>query len=314
MSELKQFGSLDSGELATLANVHVAIGMFDGLHLGHQTVVESARKAAGSDGISGVLTFWPHPSRLFRPGDPVRMILSPEVKRRQMALQGVDFIVQEPFSQELADIAADDFLDFLKRKVPGLISIHAGENWRFGKSRSGDIAKLIALGKRAGIAVGAVPCLGVDAERVSSTRIRELLKLGDIEMANSLLGYEYYSIGTVSQGKRMGRQIGVPTLNLPFEGDLEPAYGVYVVTLTEADGRKRYQGVANFGVKPTVQTEAKALLEVHLLDECPFDYGHRLRVDWKAFVRQERKFDGLASLKAQIEIDIQSARQFFQTL
>ncbi len=308
MNGLKQFDSLDSNELSELTDVHIAIGMFDGLHLGHQSVISSAKAAAGEKGVSGVLTFWPHPSRLFNPVEPTRMILNPEMKRRQMMVQNVDFIVQEPFTKDLASIPADGFLDYLKGKIPGLKSVHAGENWRFGKSRIGDIETLIGLGVRCGVAVEGVSCLGYEGERVSSTRIRSLLKEGEVEKANELLGYAYYSIGTVTQGKRMGRSIGVPTLNMSFEGDLEPTYGVYVVMLSEVNSKKQYPGVANFGVKPTVQDDTHPLLEVHLLGDCPFDYGHRLKVDWKAFIRPERRFDGLAALKEQIEIDIKDAR------
>ena len=311
MKTAVQFESLAAADLPQDRPVHLAIGMFDGLHRGHKRVIESTLESAKkSNGVCGALTFWPHPSRLFRPDDPARMILNPEIKRFELSKLGLDFIVEEPFTREFSEIEADCFLDHLKQQVPSLASVHAGENWRFGCGRSGDMDLLVKLGERAGVKVEAVPCLAEDGVRVSSTRIRSLLTQGRLEEANTLLGYEYYSIGTVTQGKRMGRTIDSPTLNLPFEGDLKPAYGVYVVTVSDVSLSHEYKGVANFGLRPTVELSSKPLLEAHLLEHCPFDYGHRLRVVWKRFLRQERKFDSVETLKLQIEKDVAAARNY----
>lgn len=312
MPEPLQFDRLESIANDSGRSVHLAVGMFDGVHRGHRLVLESAREAANRDhGLCGALTFWPHPSRLFRPGDPVRMILSPELKRRELGAQQMDFIVEQAFSREFANIESDSFLGFLKEAIPSLKSVHAGENWRFGKNRAGDMKKLVAQGAALGVSVNSVRCLELGEGRVSSTRIRELLTLGDIQTANELLGYDYYSIGTVVQGKRMGRTIDAPTLNLPFEGDLKPAYGVYAVSVSDVSLKKRYAAVANFGLRPTVEMTKKPLLEAFLLGECPFDYGHRLKVDWHAFLRQERKFAGVDELKIQIAKDAEEAKAFF---
>lgn len=313
MEGTRQFESLKSVEYGADCPIHLAIGMFDGLHLGHRKVIESAHSAArSSGGVFGALTFWPHPSRLFRPDDPTRMILSPELKRLELAKLGLDFIVEEPFTRAFASIEADRFLAHLKGVLPGLASAHAGENWRFGRGREGDMAALARQGEDLGIEVHSIECLGHGGDRVSSTRIRSLLTQGEIENANELLGYEYYSIGTVRQGKRMGRTIAAPTLNLPFEGDLRPAYGVYAVSASDVSLKKQYKGVANFGVRPTVEVTTKPLLEVFLLEDCPFDYGHRLKVVWHAFLRQELKFQGMDALKRQIAIDAENAKRYFQ--
>ncbi len=312
MSRTLQFESLKSTQYPVECPVHLAVGMFDGLHRGHQLVIESAKVAAReSGGVCGALTFWPHPSRLFRPDDPARMILSPELKRLELAKLDLDFIVEEPFTRDFAAIEAKDFLAHLKSEVPSLASVHAGENWRFGKGRSGDIAELIRQGEAIGVRVKAVPCLESGAERVSSTRIRKMLTVGEITQANQLLGYEYYSIGTVTQGKRMGRTIDAPTLNLPFEGDLKPAYGVYAVSVSDVSLSHRYNAVANFGLRPTVEMTKKPLLEAFLLGKCPFDYGHRLKVVWHKFLRQEQKFSGVEELKLQIAKDVEEAKAFF---
>lgn len=313
MSEASQFDSLESICCPEGKTVHLAIGMFDGVHLGHRLVIESARAAANeSEGLCGALTFWPHPSRLFRPDDPVRMILSPELKRRELDAQDLDFIVEQAFTREFANIEASDFLAYLKQAIPGLASVHAGENWRFGRGRKGTMSELVEQGRAVGIAVHSVNCLELGASRISSTRIREYLTIGELEKANQLLGYEYYTIGTVTQGKRMGRKIDAPTLNLPFEGDLKPAYGVYAVSVSDVSLQKEYKAVANFGLRPTVEMTDKPLLEAYLLESCPFDYGHRLKVVWHHFLRQERKFNGVDELKQQIAMDVQEAKAFFE--
>ncbi len=312
MSGTRQFECLKSVDYEADCPVHLAVGMFDGLHRGHQLVIESAKAAAReSGGVCGALTFWPHPSRLFRPGDPARMILNPELKRAELAKLDLDFIVEEPFTREFAGIEASDFLAHLKSDLPSLASVHAGENWRFGKGRIGDMPELARQGELAGVSVNAIPCLESGAERVSSTRIRNLMTIGEIEAAADLLGYEYYSIGTVTQGKRMGRTINAPTLNLPFEGDLKPAYGVYAVSVSDVSLGHQYNAVANFGLRPTVEMTDKPLLEAFLLEDCPFDYGHRLKVVWHKFLRQEQKFGGLDELKQQIAKDIEEAKAYF---
>lgn len=307
-----QFECLRSAQFDAGCPVHLAIGMFDGLHRGHRLVIESAKAAASAGGgVCGALTFWPHPSRLFRPDDPARMILSPELKRLELGKLGLDFIVEEPFTRDFAGIEASAFLARLKAEVPSLASVHAGENWRFGKGRAGDMVELARQGEALGISISAVDCLESGSLRVSSTRIRELLTTGEIKAANDLLGYDYYSIGTVTQGKRMGRTIEAPTLNLPFEGDLKPAYGVYAASVSDVSLKHQYKAVANFGLRPTVERATKPLLEAFLLEDCPFDYGHRLKVVWHAFLRQEQKFNGIAELKAQIAQDVENARAYF---
>lgn len=308
-----QFERLQSVSYGSDCAVHLAIGMFDGLHLGHRSVIESAQEAAReSGGVCGALTFWPHPSRLFRPDDPARMILSPELKRIELGKLGLDFIVEEPFTRAFAGIEAERFLAYLQAEVPALKSVHAGENWRFGRGRVGDMGSLARQGEALGIAVKAIDCLESGDSRVSSTRIRSLLTTGEIEEANALLGYDYYSIGTVTQGKRMGRTIDAPTLNLPFEGDLKPAYGVYAVSVSDVSLKKQYRAVANFGLRPTVEMTTKPLLEAFLLDSCPFDYGHRLKVVWHRFLRQEQKFSGVDELKRQIAKDVEEAKGYFE--
>lgn len=315
MFTAQQFENLESTDLRDDRPVHLAVGMFDGVHRGHKVVVESALKLAAADGgHAGALSFWPHPSRLFRPDDPARMILTPELKRLELSQLGLEFIVEEPFTKEFAAIEADNFLAHLKKRVPNLASLHAGENWRFGKGRSGDMTTLRKQGESLGVAVDSVGCLAEDGVRVSSTRIRSLLTQGRIEEANALLGYDYYSIGTVSKGKQLGRKMNAATMNLPFEGDLKPAYGVYVVSISDVSLNHKYDGVANFGVRPTVESTSVPLLEVHMLEDCPFEYGHRLKIEWRRHLRHEKKFESLDALKEQIAKDVAGAKSYFKEL
>ena len=307
------FDSLDAFQVDSDQSVHLAMGMFDGAHRGHRVVVESAiRAAAEQGGLAGVLTFWPHPSRLFSPENPVRMILNSEMKQAELEKLRIDFVVEEPFTKAFASTESNGFVKMLKSKIPTLASLHTGENWRFGKGRLGDVGFLNQLAANEDVKTYALDCLYVDGERVSSTRIRNALSDGRMSEANRLLGYLYESIGTVTEGKRIGRTIGVPTLNLPFEGDLPPLYGVYAVRVSCEHGEERLLAVANFGVRPTVNALKSPLLEVHVLEDCPFSYGERLRVEWETFIRPEIKFDSIDILKEQIGSDIASANTFFK--
>ncbi len=310
----KQFDGLDSFRSETNQPIHLAIGMFDGVHQGHRLVVESAiRSAANSGGLAGVLTFWPHPSHLFKPDNPVPMILNSRMKRSELSKLRIDFVIEEPFSPEFAAIASADFVAMLKSKISTLASIHTGENWRFGKGRQGDVQLLVKLAEGAGISAESLECLFLDGERVSSTRIRNALIGGRIEEANRLLGYTYETWGIVREGKRIGRTIGVPTLNIPFDGELKPKLGVYCVNASREGGEERLPAVANFGIRPTVNSLEEPMLEVHVLGDCPFSYGDSLRIEWLSFLRREQKFEGIDELKTQIQTDISDAKLFFES-
>ncbi|HEX2861763.1 MAG TPA: riboflavin kinase, partial [Lacunisphaera sp.] len=210
--------------------LHLAIGMFDGLHLGHQSVIEAAlHSAQHSEGLAGVLTFWPHPSALFRPEAPTPLLMVPETKRAVLSRLGVDVLIEQEFSREFAAIGADEFVPWLRRHLPSLAAIYVGENWRFGRGRAGDVAKLVEEAQAAGLVVYSAPRLNHNGVPVSSSRIRELLAAGDLAAANAMLGYSYFSEGIVQRGRQLGRTIGFPTLNLAWEPPLKPRYGVYAV-------------------------------------------------------------------------------------
>jgi len=311
MTALLQFDSLERTALPAKP-LHLAIGMFDGVHLGHQSVIESAiHSARRSGGLAGVLTFWPHPSVLFRPDNPTRQMLPPAQKRRVLGGLGIDFLIEQNFTRDYAAIPAGEFLPHLRRHLSQLAAIYVGENWRFGKDRAGDIAMLVEEGRKAGVAVYSASSLSHNGAPISSSRIRELLAAGAIAEANALLGYSYFSESTVERGKQLGRTIGFPTLNLPWEPELQPAYGVYAVEVSTAQKRP-LKGVANYGLRPTVTQTTRPLLEVHLLENSSLTYGDKLTVSWLHFLRPEAKFGGMEELRLQIAQDRQAAVAYFQ--
>ena len=295
--------------------LHVAIGMFDGVHLGHQAVIESALHSARREGgLAGVLTFDPHPSRLFRPDQPVRMLMAPEAKNRFLrAVLEVDFVVEEPFTREFAAVPAEVFLLRLRAALPHLHAVYVGENWRYGAGRQGDVASLVRAGRAEGVRVFSAPRINLDGEPISSTRIRAHVAAGDLVAANALLGYAYFTCGVVEPGRQLGRTLGFPTLNLSWNPECAPALGVYAVQVREAGEppAAARPAVANYGVRPTVEAAGRPLLEVHVLGECPWGPGDDLLVEWRQMLRPERKFPDLAALQAQIAVDRTAAQRYF---
>ena len=293
--------------------LHLAIGMFDGVQLGHRAVIEAAvQSARRSDGLAAVLTFWPHPSALFRPRDATRLLHDTATKGRLLLRLGGAAVVTQPFTPEFAAIGAGEFLPWLKQRLPQLVALYVGENFRFGRGRSGDVALLVAEGRKHGLGVFSAPRVNFDGEPISSTRIRNLLAAGEIEGANALLGYTYFAEGVVTSGKRLGRTIGFPTLNLAWSPDLRPRFGVYAVRVSGAKTSAPLPAVANYGLRPTVEQTTEPRLEVHVLGACPFDQGDEITVEWLRFLRAEMKFAGVDELRAQIAHDRTDAAAYFQ--
>jgi riboflavin kinase/FMN adenylyltransferase len=292
--------------------LHLAIGIFDGVHLGHRAVIEAAvQSARRSDGIAAVLTFSPHPSFLFRPENPTPLIMELETKVALLGALGVEAVVAEPFTPEYARLEAEDFLAHLRSHLPYLAAVYVGENWRFGRGRRGDVAMLIAEGRKLGLGVFSAPRVNFNGEPISSTRIRGLLSDGDIVQANALLGRTYAANGVVRPGKRLGRTIQFPTLNLHWNPGLKPRYGVYMVRVTGEGVTAGLPAIANYGLRPTVEAVTEPRLETHVLGACPFGEGDEITVEWLKFLRPEMKFSGLDELRAQIGRDVAAARAEF---
>lgn len=293
----------------------LAIGMFDGVHLGHQAVIESAvARARQKYGLASVLTFDPHPSRLFRPDQPTQLLMPPVVKTRSILALGVDLLIWKTFDREFAKLGADAFVPFLKDALPALKSIHVGENFRFGQGRRGDIGALVSSAAKVGVDVFSVDRIRFNGEPVSSSRLREALQAGEIEAVNRMLGYDYYAEAAVVEGRKLGRTIGFPTLNMVWDPELRPRLGVYAVSVSDKTG-KRAVGVANYGMRPTVEAAAvEPRLEVHVLGETRWGAGEYLKVEWLRFLRPERRFDSIKALQDQIRDDSELAGKLLSEL
>ena len=293
------------------APVHLAIGIFDAVHCGHRKVIDEAIKAAKEEqGVAWVLTFDPHPSRIFRPEAPALLIMAPDVRVRRLCDMGADAVVMHTFDKAFASLEAEAFLPMLKRCIPSLSALYVGENWLFGKGRRGDLSFLQKECQREGIRLRGIPACKIDGIPVSSTRIRACLELGAIEEANRLLGYKYFSEGIIQKGKQLGRTLGFPTLNLHWMPEKTPHFGVYAVQLRSRTGAF-IKAVANYGVRPTVEDSRVPILEMHALEKLSLGYGDWLHVEWEHFIRPEKRFKDIETLKKQLGDDIVTARAWF---
>lgn len=311
MNEPLLFAGLDSVSLPGRP-LHLAIGIFDGVHLGHRAVIEAAVQSAHRcHGLSAVLTFSPHPSVLLRPDQPTRLMVNQETKARLLGELGVNAVITQPFTLDFAKTTAEEFLPLLKARLPSLVGIYVGENWRFGRGRGGDIAMLVAEGKKLGLTVFSAPRVNLDGEPISSSRIRGRIESGDMAAANTMLGYAYTSKGVVRPGKKLGRTLGFPTLNIVWAPDFRPRFGVYVVLVSGAKAARPLRGVANYGLRPTVEHATEPRLEVNVLEECPFDAGDTITVEWLHGLRPETKFASVDELREQIARDRSAAKRYF---
>jgi riboflavin kinase/FMN adenylyltransferase len=301
-----------SGLPEAVQGAAVAIGNFDGVHLGHRAVIEEAGRAARDLGAPwGVLTFEPHPREVFQPDAP-RFILTPyRVRARHIEEIGVDFLVGLHFDKAFSQITAGRFVaDIL---VGGLGARHvvSGFDFGFGKGREGNGAFLEAEGAKHGFTattVAAVP--DETGEPISSTRIREMLVAGDPKGAARLLGHPYEIEGRVLYGDQNGRKLGVPTANIRLEKSILPATGIYAVRAGVDHGTETvwHDGVANFGYRPTLGA-GELVFESHLFDFSGDLYGRHLRVQLVDYVRPEVEFTSVEALKAQIDDDCREARK-----
>lgn len=293
--------------------LHLAIGAFDGVHLGHRAVLHSAREQARRDGgIVGVMTFDPHPSRVLRPDKAVPLIFTRAQKDERLTEAGAQLIHHQNFNAQYADIEAQDFPAWLMHQFKNLRSLHIGNNFHYGKNRQGNAETLIHDAKKFGLAVDSLPPVQLEGDSVSSSRIRGALVDGNIELANRLLLRPYEAEGVLIEGQKLGRTIGYPTLNMSWAPELLPALGVYAVECVSAEGIAE-PAIANWGLRPTVEQNATApLLESHLLKvsgRLP-SVGQQIRIRWLHRIRSEKKFASLEDLKAQISKDEVIARKF----
>lgn len=291
--------------------VHLAIGVFDGVHLGHMAVIGDALSGARASGGSAVVvTFDPHPVRVLAPEAAPRLLTAERHKELLLEQLGVKWMLVISFDEAFAAIPGGDFVRHLCTSSDNLRQIAVGTDFVFGAKRSGNVPLLESMGVDYGYSVSAVDQVMVDGERVSSTAVRRAIQTGDFGKAASLLGRDYTVLGTVIQGRMLGRELGFPTANLTVHSEQLPPNGVWAVRVTV--GGEPRSGVANLGVRPTVEGGgARKLLEVHLFDFDGDLYGAEMDVRFVRFIRDEKKFDSLDALKAQIADDVAAAREAF---
>ncbi|PHQ70006.1 MAG: riboflavin biosynthesis protein RibF [Sneathiella sp.] len=293
----------------------LAIGNFDGVHRGHQSVIAHAQEVADKLGVpSGVLTFEPHPREFFAPDAPPFRISSMETKAAHLKWLGVDVMAAVDFDLAFSQKSAEEFVHDVLVEGYGAVHVVVGYDFIFGHKRQGTTVVLGDFAKKYGFGLTVVEPVGEQTIIFSSTAIRECLKAGDPGKAASLLGHWWEIEGEVVEGDKRGRTIGFPTANIPLLGYHYPKLGVYAVRVGLHNGTHVdwIDGVANFGNRPTFDKK-DVLLEVHLLDYSGDLYGQTLRVAFVDFIRPEVKFAGIEELEKQIELDAETARRLLSS-
>lgn len=293
----------------SLRGAIIALGNFDGFHMGHQAVAREAIEWARAEGRPAIIaTFDPHPVRFFKPEVPPFRLTTLEQRQELYLAAGATAMLVFHFDAELANTTAEDFVHVLLADRLGVAGVVTGEDFTFGKGRAGDRARLEELGHEAGIAARAVPPVMEGGAPVSSSRVREALREGDPQAAATLLTRPFAIRGVVEHGDKRGREIGYPTANLTIESYLRPKFGIYAVTGRVLATGQVLNGAANIGVRPQFEPP-KELLEPHFFDFSGDLYGQEIEVAFHHFLRPEAKFDSLGALVAQMERDCDRARE-----
>ncbi len=301
MKILNSLQSYKSNKPAT-----VTIGSFDGVHLGHQKVLNDLKQIAkNSDSHSVVISFEPHPRLFFNPGAGLRLLTTNDEKIDLLAKQNIDYLILQKFDKDFSNQTAEDFI---KALVDNLNMKHLliGHDHQFGKNRQGNFELIQSLGSKYGFKTHQIKPLTVDGIKVSSTLIREALQNGHISLANKLLGYPYFINGEVVTGNQLGRTIGFPTANINIQSEhkLLPKQGVYVVK-SIIDGQE-INGMMNLGLRPTVDG-TKQIMEVHFFNFDKDIYGRKIPIYFVERLRDELKFPSLEALKAQLKKDAEKS-------
>jgi riboflavin kinase/FMN adenylyltransferase len=291
-------------EFSPVKNAVVTIGTFDGVHIGHREIISGIKKLADSiGGETVILTFFPHPRMILHPEDEsLKLITTITEKAQLMEALGVDHLIITPFSRDFSNQTAEEYIrDVLVDKI-GTKKIVIGYDHRFGKDRQGGLQDLLKLGPVYGFDVVEIPEQDINEVGISSTRIRNALLKGEIELANSYLGYPFFITGTVIRGDQIGRQLGYPTANIVVEEKykLIPADGIFAVTVNVAG--VEYKGMAYIGSRPTINGLTRNI-EVNIFDFDQEIYNQPIRMEFLHYVRGDIKFASLDELKVQLAKD-----------
>ena len=291
----------------------ITIGTFDGVHQGHQKIIDQLKaEAKRIDGETVIITFHPHPRKIVHSGNDVKLITTIEERIELLSAAGIDHLVISPFTRGFSELEPRDYVEtFLKKRFnPEVVII--GYDHKFGKGRKGDYKLLEEYSAKGFFTLKEIPQHVINNNTVSSTQIRDFIQSGQIENANSLLGYEFNFEGLVVKGDQRGRTIGFPTANLELtnEEKIIPGNGVYAVEINLATyySPLTYKGMMNIGIRPTVDGSRKTI-EVNLFDFNEDIYGKTLRVFVRKFIREEKKFSGIDELKSQLQKDAVAVKQ-----
>ncbi len=289
----------------------VAIGVFDGVHAGHQELLRRTIATARELGVkSAVLTFHPHPACVVAPQRAPKLLYSPLERCQLLSEQGIDEVLVLPFNQAVASMPPEEFASGLLRSVFDARAILVGENFRFGCARAGDITTLAELG------FTTRPLQAVERRGliVSSSEIRKRVESGEVSLAGRLLGRFYTIGGEIVSGHGIGSKQTVPTLNLRTTAEIVPARGVYITRTTDPDTGRQWQSITNIGVRPTFENAGGASIETFLLSPFSGDTPKQIRLEFLHRVRDERKFESPEALKSQILKDVRTAQTYFRRL
>lgn len=291
----------------------LTIGNFDGIHLGHRAIMETAiERARLLEGESVVLTFDPHPRKVLQPDRAPSLLTTREQKLEALEAIGIDVAILQPFDLEFAKTSPEDFVREIVFEHIRPVEVFVGYDFHFGRDRQGSMAALSEIGAKLGFSVTVIPEIRINDRDVNSTRIRELLVAGEVEEAEVLLGRPFSVRSLVLEGDRRGRTLGFPTANLAPENEILPAVGVYTGDfriLSEDGGGKSYPAVVNVGRRPTFFESGRLLAEAHLLDFDGDLYGLPVELSFRHRLRSEQKFPGPEELRVQIAADIVLARE-----
>jgi len=289
-----------------------ATGFFDGVHIGHQTVLRNiANEAKAQNKKSCVVSFWPHPRVVLgKDAETLRLLTTIDEKTKIISNLGIDYFYLIPFTQQFAQLSAEHFFENILINTIGISQLYVGYNHRFGHNACAGFDEIKKAGEKFNIDVFKIETVSCDSEKISSSGIRKLLETGDIEKANTMLGYNYGLQGVVVRGNQIGRTLGFPTANIqPHAYKMLPKNGVYAVTVKIKN--TEYCGMLNIGLRPTLNNTEKSVIEVNIFDFDEDIYDITISIQFVKRIRDERHFASLDLLKNQLKQDALTIRSFF---
>ncbi len=290
----------------------LSIGNFDGVHLGHQEILRYVAELGREQGAAAAaMTLDPHPVKLLRPKHAPKLLTTLDQRLELIARTGIEVAMVLPFTHRQARMPAENFVTDVLVDRLAIREVYIGANFRFGADRGGDVALLERMGRELGFKAAAAPIVEAAGGVVSSTRVRQAVEDGSVDEARRMLGRHVFIDGSVLEGKRLGRKLGFPTLNIEVENEMVPASGVYVTAVHIPSFDHTFASVTNIGTRPTVYENSIVTVETHLLDFAADVYGERVRLFFVQRLRDERSFPSTVQLMAQIQRDVESSRLHF---